>query len=201
MAQLQEEVERLSDTVAVYETASKEVNISLINSNIQAIGELATIEYMYTDAGKFEDPAELFGKDIPFSFTTKSFIAKWDGTIKAGIDINQVKAEENKSTKEIIVHIPKAKILSHEIDEDSIETLDQNDGLFNPVKVEDVREFDAVSKENMEKKAIENGILDKAFDNAKEIIYKLIYTETLEEQDYTINFQTIEATDTEITTD
>ena len=65
--------------MAVYEEASKEVDIRLINSEIQNIGELATIEYMYTDAGKFEDPKSLFGKNIPF--TTKSFIAKWDGVI------------------------------------------------------------------------------------------------------------------------
>ena len=65
--------------------------------------------------------------------------------------------------------MPKARILSHQIDKDSIETLDQKDGLFNPVKVEDVRTFDSVSQDAMEERAIENGILDKAFENAKNI--------------------------------
>lgn len=59
--------------------------------------------------------------------------------------------------------MPKARILSHQIDKDSIETLDQKEGLFNPVKVEDVRNFDSVSQDAMEERAIENGILDKAF--------------------------------------
>lgn len=190
--ELQEENKRLSEPTAVYQEASKEVDISVIKTTIQNIGELATLEYMYTDAGKFEDPAKLFGKDIPFLFTTKSFIAKWDGKIKAGVDISQVTVEENKLSKEIVIHIPKAKILSHDIDDESIETLDQKDGLFNPVKVEDVREFDAVSKEAMEQRAIENGILDKAFENAKDIIYKLIYTDVVEEKGYNITFKTIE---------
>ncbi|WP_251209197.1 DUF4230 domain-containing protein [Acetatifactor aquisgranensis] len=188
---LEEEVERLSEPVAVYEEASKEIDIRVINAEIQDIGELATIEYLYTDAGKFEDPAELFGKEIPFSFTTKSFIVKWDGTIKAGVDISKVTAEVNKEKKEIVVHIPEAEILSHEIEDDSIETLDEKDGLFNKIKVEDIREFDINSKAAMEQRAIENGLLDKAFENAKSIIYKLLDTDMVEELEYSITFETI----------
>ncbi len=190
--ELEAEVERLSDPVAVYEEATKEIDIRVINADIQSIGELATIEYLYTDAGKFEDPAELFGKEIPFSFTTKSFIAKWDGSIKAGVDITKVTAEANDTTKEILIHIPKAKILSHEIQEESIETLDEKNGLFNQIKVEDIREFDAISKDAMEQRAIENGILDKAFENAKEIIQQLVHTELVEELEYTITFEVME---------
>ena len=189
---LEEEVDRLSEPVAVYEEASREIDISVINAEIHDIGELATIEYLYTDAGKFEDPAELFGKEIPFSFTTKSFIVKWDGTIKAGVDISKVTAEVDKQKKEIIVHIPKAEILSHEIEDDSIETLDEKDGLFNKIKVEDIREFDTNSKAAMERRAIENGILDKAFENAKSIIYKLLDTDLVKELEYSITFETIE---------
>lgn len=188
---LEEEVDRLSDPVVIYEEVSKEVDIHVINAEIQDIGELATLEYLYTDAGKFEDPAKVFGKDIPFSFTTKSFIAKWDGSIKAGVDISQVTAETNEGKKEIIVHIPKAEILSHEIDENSIETLDEKNGLFNKISVDDVREFDAISKESMEQRAIENGILDKAYKNAEDIIYKLIYTDIVAEQEYSIRFEMI----------
>lgn len=186
---LEEEVDKLSDPVAVYEEASKEVTISLIESEIKDIGELATIEYLYTDAGKFEDPKKVFGVNIPF--TTKSFIAKWDGAIKAGVSISDIIVEINDANKTIIIHMPKAEILSHEIDNTSIETLDEKDGLFNPVKVEDVREFDAVSKVSMEQRAIENGILDKAFDNAKEIIEKLVSNDVVQEQGYTINFEII----------
>ena len=76
--------------------------------------------------------------------------------------------------------MPKARILSHQIDKDSIETLDQKDGLFNPVKVEDVRTFDSISQDAMEERAIENGILDKAFENAKNIIRATPHNSRLE---------------------
>lgn len=190
--QLEEEVDRLSEPVAVYEEAAKEIDIAVINAEIRDIGELATIEYLYTDAGKFEDPAELFGKEIPFSFTTKSFIAKWDGSIKAGVDISKVTAEVNESVKKIVVHIPKAEILSHEVDDESIETLDEKDGLFNKLKIDDIRAFDANSKDAMEKRAIENGLLDKALENAKAIIRKLIDNDIVKELEYDITFEVIE---------
>ena len=190
IAELEAEVEHLPEPVVVYEEATKQVDINAINTEIQDIGELATVEYLYTDAGKFENPKQLFGKDIPF--TTKSFIAKWDGNIKAGVEISQVTAEVNEENKEIVIHIPQAKILSHQIDKDSIETLDQKNGLFNPVKVEDVRDFDSVSQGAMEQRAIENGLLDRAFENAESIIRKLVDNDAVEEQGYTIRFEVIE---------
>ena len=88
--------------------------------------------------------------------------------------------------------MPKAEILSHEIIEDSIETLDEKDGLFNSVTVEDVRNFDAISKEAMEVRAIENGLLDKAFNNAKAIIEQLVNNDVVQEQGYKIRFEVIE---------
>lgn len=188
--ELENKVDELSNPIAVYTNALTEVDIQLISSKIQNIGELATIEYLYTDAGKFEDPKQLFGKNIPF--TTKSFIAKWDGIIKAGVDIEEVTVEVNNLKKEIMIRIPEAKILSHEIDSNSIETLDQKNGLFNSVKVEDVREFDKASKEAMEKRAIENGILDKALENAKEMIEKLLNNDVIKEQQYKIIFKVVE---------
>lgn len=88
--------------------------------------------------------------------------------------------------------MPNAEILSHEIDNNSIETLDEKDGLFNPVKVDDVRQFDTVSKDAMEDRAIENGILDKALKNAEDIIEKLVNNDVVQEQEYTIKFEVME---------
>lgn len=190
-AQIAELKEQLVTTPITWDDRPTiEITTELIKSEIKDIGELATLEYFYTDAGKFEDPKQLFGVNIPF--TTKSFIAKWDGIIKAGVKIDQIIVEIDDVNKEIIIHMPNAEILSHEIDSDGIETLDEKDGLFNKVKVEDVRQFDAVSKESMEERAIENGILDKAFENAKEIIEKLVNNDVIKEQGYTIEFKVIE---------
>ena len=187
--ELKKQIQEFEDKAATYTVATTEIVLDVIKSEIKNIGELATIEYLYTNAGKFEDPKKLFGITIPF--TTKSFIAKWDGIIKAGINVEEIDVEINDLKKEIVVYMPAAKILSHEIDADSIETLDERDGLFNALKVEDVREFDAVSKEVMEKRAIENGILEKAYENARGIIEKLINNEVVQKKGYTIRFDSL----------
>lgn len=187
--EMQAEIKELSDQTAQYTVATKEVSLDLINSQIKDIGELATIEYLYTDAGKFEEAKQIFDKDIPF--TTKYFITKWDGIIKAGVKVEEITVEIYDTNKEIVVHMPKAEILSHEIDNNSIETLDEKDGLFNSVEVEDVRTFDAISKDAMEERAIENGILDKAYENAKVIIEKIINNDVVQEQGYSVRFEEV----------
>ncbi len=188
--ELMAEVERLSDEAAVYEELSKEVVVGLINTEIKQIGELATVEYLYTDAAKYTDPKQLFGVDIPF--TTKSLIVKWDGSIKAGVKMDEITVEVKKDIKEIVIQMPKAEILSHEIENNSFETLDEKNGLFNPIKVDDVRQLDAESQVHMENRAIENGLLDKALENAKDIVYRLVNTDMVVEQGYKIIFKVME---------
>lgn len=187
ISNLEKQVADLSNPTARYTEGTKEVSLDVIQTEINNIGELATLEYLYTDAGKFEDPKTVFGINVPF--TTKSFIAKWSGCIKAGIQIDKIIIDVDDKKQEILIYLPKAEILSHEIDNDSIETLDEKDGLFNPIKIEDVREFDKISKEAMEERAIESGILTKATESAKEVIEKLLRDDVT--QGYTIVFKEI----------
>ena len=181
---------QLEDQIAVYTNASKEVDLSLVETKIQSIGELATIEYIYTNAGKFTDAKTLFGSNFVIPGTEKVFIAKWDGAIKAGVRVDGITTQVNEAAKTLTVCLPPAEILSHEIDSDSVETLDQRNGLFNPVSVDDVRAFDAVSKEAMEARAIENGILERADANARAILTDLICSIPNFQENYTLTFTT-----------
>lgn len=156
------------EIVRTYTNVSTEVDLNLLNTKIAEIAELATMEYHYTDAGRFSDGKELFGFEVPF--LKKSFTAKWEGVIKAGIDMNQVTYSANEEGHILTIGIPEAKILSHEILNNTIETLDETKNIFNPISVNDVRKFDDASKEEMEKRATESGILDKAQENAKNVI-------------------------------
>lgn len=186
---LKKQVEELSEPIVSYEIADTTVSVAVIENEIKAIGELATQEYTYTDAGSFTDSKQLKNFNIPL--TKKSFILKWDGTIKAGVDITKVAIDVNDKDKVITIKMPNAKVLSHELDENSFETLKESDNIFNPIKIEDIRNFDSKSKELMEKRAIDSGILDKAYESAKNVIVALVYTEVVEAQGYTIEFEMI----------
>ena len=86
-----------------------------------------------------------------------------------------VKFEVDEENCVLTVLLPEAKILSHEILNDTIETLDETKNIFYPISVDDVRKFDTASKQEMEKRAIESGLLEKARENAENVISKMFY--------------------------
>lgn len=176
-------------TVTAQNDDGPKIDLGLIKSELNDIGELATIEYLYTNAGRFEEPKKLFGNNIPF--TKKSFILKWDGVIKAGIDVTRIIPSVDDIKKEIVIYIPEATILSHNIDDETIEVLNEKDGLFNRVSIEDIVEFNMSSKEVMETRVIENGLLTRASDNAKSIIEKIVNNDIVKEAGYTVRFETL----------
>ena len=179
--------EQLDNRTVEYVEVTREVDISIINAELHQIGELATMEYLYTDANRFSDLKKLFGVNVPF--TTKTCIAKWDGVIKAGIDVNRITAELDNENYVITVWLPAAEILSHEIDDESFEVLDEKNGLFNPIKAEDVKTLEAVSKDAMEQRAIENGLLEKAFENAKAVVLKIMNANPDITERYSVEFK------------
>lgn len=175
-------------------STSKEETVPAINSiqvvnDIQSIGELATIKYIYTDMGKFENSQTYKGYQIPL--TNKSFILSWKGTIKAGVDTKEIKLDINEVTKVITIHLPSAKILSHETDQDSVEVFDESNNIFNPITLDDYSSFFAESKMDMEQHALDNGILDEAIENAKSIIAQILNSNENIKSLYTIKFQLV----------
>ena len=122
------------------------------------IRELATVTYAYTNMAQFESSNDFYGVKIPF--TTKSFILTYDGTVKAGVDLDG--AEVSVSGTTVTITLPEAEILSHEIDEDSMEVFDEKTSIFNPFTVEDFTSFQSDQKAAMEEKALSRGLLAEA---------------------------------------
>lgn len=176
-----------ADVAFTAEEITTEINMKIVLQDIRSIGELATVEYLYTDAGKFSNPKQLFGHSIPF--TNKSFVMRWDGNIKAGIrNVSDITAEADEGTKVITVTLPKAELLSHTVDKESLEVLDENGGLFNPISVDDVSTFQKESEAATEQRALDNGILEKAQANAESLIRGLLEGNAIIKENYTIEF-------------
>ena len=83
--------------------------------------------------------------------------------------------------------MPKATILSHEIDENSLEILDETKNLFNRIQIEDYNTFQSEQKKICEEYALERGLLEKAYDNAKNVITEMIHT-VPDAKDYAVVF-------------
>ena len=188
IAEKDAQIEEYLNNPIVVSPIAPEISLDVINSEIKEIGELATTEYLYTNAAKFTDSKQIKNWNIPG--TEKSFLIKWDGVIKAGIDVNEVTTAVDNEKKVLTVYLPNATILSHDPDKESVEVLDESDGLFNPVRLEDQIKVDAESEKAMEERAIENGLLEKAQMNAEGVIFRLLNANPDIKGNYTIEFQT-----------
>ena len=146
------------------------ITSSLISSRIENAPDISSVKYMYTNFGKFENSEQFKGITIPFS--QKSFIISYDGIMQAGISVDDIKFDvsENK----IRIDLPSAKILSHEIKEDSIEVFDETKNVFNQISINDYANFTTSEKQKMEKKAIENGLLIEAQKEAEKTIKNIL---------------------------
>lgn len=151
----------------------KKIQISqtVLQERMEAMGELATMRYYYTDMGKYDSSRKIGDLKIPF--TTTSFIITYDGIIKVGMNLEEAKIQVGE--KNIVVKIPPSKILSHEIIEDSTVVYDEKYSIFNGLNVSDVTEFQAEQKNIMEKKVLDSGICQEANEKAIELIQSICY--------------------------
>lgn len=147
-----------------------QIDAVVLQNQLTEIRELATVTYAYTNMAQFESSNDFYGVKVPF--TTKSFILTYDGTIKAGVDLDG--AEVNVSGTAVTITLPEARILSHGIDEDSVEVFDEKASIFNPFTVEDFTSFQADQKAAMEERALSRGLLEEARRKAVSSVEQLL---------------------------
>ena len=140
-----------------------------IKTQLNSLNELTTQEYVYTNADKRESTAKwLFGWERPFS--GKSILITYDGTIKAGINLSQVEIAVDEESHTITVTLPKSTITDNIIPQESISIVEVKNGLFNDVTFDNYNEFISEQKIIMEQKAKDQGLLEKADEEAKSLV-------------------------------
>lgn len=161
-----------------------QITADLIGQQLREAAELVSVEYYYTNMGRFENQVDFYGWKVPF--TTKSFIISYDGLIKAGVDLNQLDIQVTGKTVTIL--LPQSKIIAHEIPEDSIEVFDETHNIFNPITISDYTGFTADQRVAIEARAIENGLLTRATEQARSTLTALLGL-LPGIDDYTISFR------------
>ena len=152
-----------------------DITATLIFNKLVGAKELTTLKYHYTNMGQFENQNTFYGYKIPF--TSKKFIVSYDGVISAGVDLEKMKVDlEGKS---IEIKIPPAKILSHEIYEDSLKVFDERESIFNRIDIEDYNNFSKDQKKEVEETAIKRGLLRNADEESKKAIEEILLADTL----------------------
>ena len=183
---LKKQIEQLENEAIVVNPVAPTISMDVISSEIRNIAELATVEYLFTDAAQFSDSKEIKGWSIPL--TEKSFLMKWNGVIKAGINVDDIDVDVDNENMIITLTMPEAVILSYDVDESSVEVLDEKDNIFNNITVEDKVGFDEATENAMKERAIENGLLDQALEQAKTTIKGLLTANSVIAENYEIVF-------------
>lgn len=163
------------------------IALDTIYEEIKGIGELATVEYLFTDAAIFTDSKQIGNWNIPF--TQKSFTIKWNGTIKAGIQIEQIEIHVDRDNAIITITLPASQILSYEVDNESVEVLDEKNNIFNKITIQDKIELDIATEKAMIERAIQSGLLENALENAEDMITKLLLSNEAIRQNYNIVYE------------
>lgn len=148
------------------------------------IGELATQTAYSTQLGVIDDSRELYGVTIPF--TNSKYIYSYDVVIKAGFDFGDIEWEENNNVIE--VKLPKAKILSSELDLNSFKIYHENESVFNQITITENNEAMKKLQKTAEENAVANGLLENARDNS-ETILKIFFSNKYDLEKYEIVFK------------
>lgn len=144
---------------------------------------LLTVSYCYTDSDSFESHQEMFGKKVPF--TTSSVILTFDGTVSMGIDPEAILYTVDPQQKTIAVNLPAPELLSHDLDEDSIQYYDVKSSIFRSASMADYTALLKEIKSKMCDKIVRERKFDKkTLDNAETVIRSMLAAADLT-KDYT----------------
>lgn len=160
-----------------------------VYARLQEINELCTMEYQYSKVGEFDNSLQINGWNIPL--TQKHFLLTYSGSLKAGVDLEQ--ATVTIDDHSILVELPPVSILSHAIEEDSIEVYDESGSIFNPISVSDYAAFANQQKQVVEEEAIERGLLSQAATRTQQCIRDLILLTPEVQENYTLDVRFQEA--------
>ena len=112
------------------------------------------------------------------------------GTMTAGVDFKEAKVTIKK--KVITIVLPYAKIISYEIDRDTIRVFDETNNVFKRVLVKEEVNFDRETQDDMKARAIKSGLLKRTQKKAKSAIKVLLNDSVENFKDYKIVFKFVD---------
>jgi hypothetical protein len=148
-----------------------QININATIKEVLPAAEYTSLVYQYSSVITHSEAAQLFS--IPIPLTQKKAIYTIDGTIRMGFDCKDIKIDV--SYNNIVLHMPKIKILSHEIYPETFSLYDEKTSIFNKYTLTDANNIQKINKKEIELKARQNrGLYIQARKFAEEQISVLL---------------------------
>ena len=138
------------------------VDTESLNTLLSKSSELTSAKLTITAMSEFKDTG------LPI-LNKANFTMVYDATVRAGINIDEVKIESN-NVDTIYISIPKAQIQEAKVDASSIKYFDEKLALFNVNEKEDANKAIALAEEDAMKEAAKTGLLEMADTQSEALI-------------------------------
>lgn len=144
-------------------------------SEVSKICELATLKCYYHNVGEWNESPDGFFNHGVVRLGYKKFWIEYDGIVKVGIDVNEVKINVPDKDDIVKVYVPEAKVLDVSADIDSMTEPISDKGWFETITAENKTAVFAESQKEMREAAeADDTILLQARNNAKGLLKQYI---------------------------
>ncbi|MFO1488185.1 MAG: DUF4230 domain-containing protein [Verrucomicrobiota bacterium] len=141
-------------------------NTVAILQQVKTLSELVTVQYVIEKVEGFEQPSEHLVGQLLGSENRLLLLAH--GTVKAGIDLGQLKPEDFViRDKTIYLSLPRARITDAYLDEKLTKVIDRKTGLLAPSDKDLEQTVRKNAVEDIRRAAREGGILNAAEERAQ----------------------------------
>ena len=144
-------------------------------SDVSKICELATLKCYYHDVAEFQkDPDGLFKYGL-FKYGAKKMWMEYNGIVKIGIDVGQVKVEDPTEDGIVRIYVPQATILDVYADKDTISDPIEDNGMFTEITADEKAQAFSAAQSTMKENAnSDTSLLNQARNNAKELLKRYV---------------------------
>ena len=149
---------------------NKVITSTVIAERLSKISELSTVKYSYSNVLALKDSKKF--KNFPIPFTEKSFLIKYSGYIKAGVDLKNLDVVVNG--EKVTITLKKAKIFDHVINNEDLFVYDEKSSMFNKLSMQDMVNEISNEKSKVEADLLKTGFLDEANANTKLLLQGIL---------------------------
>lgn len=149
---------------------------TIVYDEIQDICELALVKKEFTSVVAIDLDKKIPLLDVHIPGTSRKFLMDYSGTIKIGFDMNKVQVlREESFGNKLKIYLPQCKILELYADIGSFKIRHQDAGIFSEnIKIEEQNEWVTADVAEQGRQAVQEGLLKRADDNARQLLLNRI---------------------------
>lgn len=148
------------------------ITVKVLKEEVEQVADLASLKCVSTETGEIKNSKQIAKKyDIPL--TGKQLTAECNVITILGSDLGDADFEISEDQTEVTVKVPKSKIISQQIDEESWTLVNNKSGLFNRTTVEDDDQIRKDVKKAATKRLKENNYYEEANEVTENVLVDL----------------------------